>query len=268
MKEKINRWFCDYIQEYEKRGTIETKWGKPLIGYADANSAYIQNLPALISPGHGLPQDVIPDASIVIAYYVPFTRELAGINRTGTEFAAPEWARAYEETNAMFLELNQHLIKELEVLGYRAGTSPLTAGFDQEKLISNWSYRHFAYAAGLGSFGVNHMLITKRGCCGRYNTVVTNLDVTPDQPVKEEYCLYKKNGTCGICIRNCPSGALGTEGFARQTCYALLRKNAAIYTEFGNSYSHCSDSGSEENFGSEVCGKCITQSPCAFWNLP
>ena len=52
------------------------------------------------------------------------------------------------------------------------------------------------------------MLITPKGCCGRYNTIVTNLDVTADKPMERELCLYKANGSCGICMKNCPTQAI------------------------------------------------------------
>ncbi|MCI5897476.1 MAG: epoxyqueuosine reductase [Firmicutes bacterium] len=259
-KETVEQWICGFVREYEQRAEISTKWGSPLVGFARAESDYIQNLPELIGFTHGLPQDVVPDASIVIAYYVPFTRGLAKKNDTGNLLAAPEWALAYEETNAMFKEWNSYLIERLKKAGYRAAVSPKINTFDRNALKSDWSHRHFAYAAGLGNFGVNNMLITRNGCCGRFGTIVTNLDAQADQPAKEEYCLYKKNGSCGVCMKNCPAGALTREGYNRNACYALLRKNSAVYTEFGSSYSD-EEAG---NQGSEVCGKCITQSPCAF----
>lgn len=256
-----------FVADYQGREDVHTKWGEPLVGFADAHSPYIQKLPEIISSSHGLPQDVLPDASVVLVYYVPFTRGLARTNRTGTRLASPDWALAYEETNAMFGALNGMLIRKIEELGSRAAVSPKAATFDQKKLISDWSFRHFAYAAGLGTFGMNNMLITKNGCCGRYNTVVTNLDVEPDQPLTgEEYCLYKKNGSCGVCFSHCPVGALTPQGYDRHLCYTVLQENSRVYTEFGSSY--VDESGESANsVGSEVCGKCVTQSPCAFWKL-
>ncbi len=108
------------------------------------------------------------------------------------------------------------------------------------------------------------MLITKVGCCGRYNTIVTNLDVKADSPLKEELCLYKKNGSCGICVKHCPSGALTLDGYDRHKCYIVLRKNGELYTEFGSSYTD--ESGDDPNsVGSEVCGKCVVNTPCTFF---
>jgi len=264
MKDKIRTLICEFVKEYEKREEITTKWGTPLVGFADANHPTISQFKTLIGPNHGTPDEVIKNASIVIAYYVPFTKELAKTNANGTYLASREWAVAYEETNAMFKELNDYVIEKLKDWGYHAGISPKTSTFSKTELKSDWSYRHFAYLAGLGTFGINNMLITEHGCCGRYNNIVTDLDVIPDEPLKEEYCLYKKNKTCGVCVKNCPVGALTPESYDRHLCYSNLLKNAEVHTGLGDSYADESGQGAN-SVGSDVCGKCVTQSPCAFW---
>ncbi|GEP67241.1 epoxyqueuosine reductase [Clostridium beijerinckii] len=264
MKKKITKLIKNFIKEYERQDNISTRWGDPLVGFADANDPYILNFKGLITPTHKLPTDVLSDASIVIAYFVPFTKELAKTNGTPGDVSSPEWALAYEETNAMFVKLNEYMISELRKLGYHADISPEASTFDQKILKSNWSHRHFAKAAGLGTFGINNMLITSVGCCGRYNTIVTNLDVKADSTLKEELCLYKKNGSCGVCVKHCPSGALTLDGYDRHKCYVVLMKNAELYTEFGSSYTD--ESGDEPNsIGSEVCGKCVVNTPCTFF---
>lgn len=263
IKEKIRLEISEFVRRYEAQDAITTQWGQPLVGFADVRHPHILDLKKIISPTHALPVEVLADASIVIAYYLPFTKDLATTNHTGTRLASAEWARAYEETNAMFGYLNSYMIEYINTLGYQAAVSQEATTFNTQQLISNWSQRHFAYAAGLGTFGLNNMLITARGCCGRFSTIVTTLPVMPDEPMQEELCLYKKNGSCGICIKNCPVGALSEAGYNRQGCYAMTKENAAIYTEFGSSY--LDDSGAKANsIGSEVCGKCITASPCAF----
>ena len=110
MKEKITNMIRNFVKEYEKKNDISTRWGEPLVGFADAKNPYILNFKKLITPTHGLPTDIIPDASIVIAYFVPFTKELAHTNGTPGDIASPEWALAYEETNAMFVKLNEYII--------------------------------------------------------------------------------------------------------------------------------------------------------------
>ena len=266
MKKQITKFIENYVTGYQAREDIITKYGTPLVCFADAMHPYIQNLPDLIGPSHELPQNILPDARIIIAYFVPFTKELAKSNQEDGTTASPAWAQAYEETNALFMELNDALIDYIHAKAGLAGITPKAVTFDRQKLVSDWSHRHIAYAAGLGTFGLNNMLLTKQGCCGRFSTVVTNLDLEPDAPFSEELCLYKKNGTCGICVKRCPTGALTKDGYNRFKCFALCQENAKRYTEFGSSYTNEDGSGAN-SIGSEVCGKCITGSPCAFWKI-
>ena len=96
MKQEITDYIKTFVTEYENRDEIATNYGEPLVGFADAHHPYIQRLPELISPTHELPQNVLEEARIIIAYFVPFTKELAKSNRNGGTLASPEWARAYE----------------------------------------------------------------------------------------------------------------------------------------------------------------------------
>lgn len=263
IKQIIVKNICEYVKVKQKRINNIPLWREPLVGFADANNEDILNLKDTISLNHLVPKDVLPHPSIIIAYFLPFTKELAATNKNEGDIASVEWAYAYEETNKIFGEINKLVIEKLGELGYR-GAVPKAAGtFNKEKLISDWSQRHIARAAGLGSFGINNMLITAKGCCGRYNTIVTNLDIKPDDIQPHEYCLYKKNGSCGICVKRCPSGALTHNGYNRKTCYQVCSKNARIYKDFGSSYTNEAD-GKPNSVGSDVCGKCVTNVPCAF----
>ena len=264
MKAVITEEIKTFVRNYGQREEISTEWGEPIVGFADAKHPYILNLKNIVSKSHQTPDEVLSEASVIIAYYVPFTRELAQTNRIAGTLVSPEWAQSYEETNAMFLKLNEFLITKIEEMGYQAAVSPETLDFDRQKLISNWSHRHIARAAGLGTFGINNMLITKSGCCGRFHSIITTLDVETDSPLEEEYCLYKKNGSCGVCIKYCPAHALSEDGYDREKCYGVLQKNAKIYRNFGSSYGGGRE---EEPSGSDVCGKCIVNAPCAFLKI-
>ena len=281
IKQEIRQEAADFIAA-ENRRYGKALWQPPLIGFADAKSSYIQSLKKIVHPRHQMPEEVLSGASIVIAYYVPFAQWLPDSNDRGLadakgsggtcalvpncsgaenmpavsaqDLASVEWAQGYELTNAMFDRLNEHLINVVHKLGYEAETASEANIFHRDQVISYWSFRHFAYAAGLGAFGRNNMLITEKGCCGRCNTVVTTLDVVPDQPQREEACLFFRDGRCGACIRKCPAKALTAEGFDRHKCFAQCLKNADVYDSFGSSY------GAEG--GSEVCGKCLCALPC------
>ena len=72
--------------------------------------------------------------------------------------------------------------------------------------ISNWSERHAAYAAGLGTFGLSKGLITEKGMAGRFGSVITDAEFSPTiRPYSDpfEYCTM-----CGACMMRCPAGAI------------------------------------------------------------
>lgn len=263
LKKTITNMIQTYVHKYQKKTDITSQWSESLVGFADANHPDILKLKDIISQQHVMPHEILEKPTIVIAYFVPFTKELADTNKAAGDVASPEWARTYEETNGMFGELNNYLIEELKKMGYEAGISKESTTFDRERLISNWSHRHIARIAGLGTFGINNMLITKKGCCGRYSTVVTNLDVVPDKPLEDDYCLYKSKGVCGVCVKRCPSGALTLAGYDRKKCFQVCLKNAGLYKDFGGSYLDETGKGTN-SAGSEVCGKCVVNVPCSF----
>ncbi|MCI9597103.1 MAG: epoxyqueuosine reductase [Firmicutes bacterium] len=217
----------------------------------------IRNLKQTAGEHHQMPEDVMEDAVIVLVYFVPFQDFLSKENKD-KGLATKDWAQAYETTNAMFSKLNQHLIRVIEEQGFSAKESPEARIFYRDEVISHWSFRHFAYTAGLGTFGLNNMLITEQGCAGRINGLVTNLRVSPDQPQQEEACLFKRNGSCGLCLQVCPAKAITEQAYDRRKCYAQCLKNAEVHTGLGSSYSQ-----GNEAIGSEVCGKCVAGMPCA-----
>lgn len=265
MRQLIEEKAASFVKEFQERANVQTEFGEPIVSFANGYAPEIQGLRQVIGESHVLPQQVLADAKSVLVYYVPFTEKLAATNMRGGP-ASPEWARAYEELNLLFAELNQELVRLIREQGGNAAIPAAALEFDQQELVSNWSHRHMAYAAGLGTFGINNMLITRKGCCGRFNSIVTNLELDFDEPMKEELCSYKVDGSCGVCISNCPAEALISEasdkygaGFARAKCYEVCLENADRYPvpqDLAPSYSA---------IGSEVCGKCVTGSPCAFW---
>ncbi|MCZ0861130.1 hypothetical protein O0S10_07825 [Methanocorpusculum sp. MG] len=245
MKQLIAATISTFIKAYAGRPGIVTRWGDPIVGFCDAKSSALRELKHSVSPDHLLPEDLLADANVVVAYFLPFTRDLAETNRSGT-IASFAWARAYAETNALFAELNDQLAELIRSRGGTAAVPGAAAGFAGESLMSRWSHRHFAVLAGLGTFGVNNMLITKAGCCGRVSSFAARIPVEPDMPLSGELCLYKQSGGCGKCFARCPSGALSAEGFDRRRCFAVCMENAALYP------------------GCDVCGKCVVGVPCSF----
>ena len=245
MRDRLRAEMEGFIADYRRETGIETDWKRPLIGYADVWHPLIRALRELVSPTHYMPEDILPNPTVILAYFLPFREEI-GRSNEGGDLPSEVWARAYTDTNTMFPLLNRHLQQVIESWGYHAATPEGIGTLGADRIYSNWSQRHIARAAGLGTFGLNNMLITPQGCCGRYFTMVTDLPVPPDRPLEEEYCLYRRNGSCGLCAERCPAHALHRDGpFDRAACYDRLREN-------------------ETGFAEKVCGKCVVGLPCTF----
>lgn len=240
----------EYTDDYPKRYNTRTVWGQAQVAVADADDPRFLDLKIQVGPGHLLPQDLLPGARSIICYFLPFARSIGRSNKPGDP-CSDEWAYAYLETNRLINHLNAVIQEELARQGYRAAVTPATHNFDEKTLLSDWSHRHIAVIAGLGTLGLNRMLITDQGCCGRVGSLATDMEIDPASPEAYSGCLYFYNESCRQCITNCTQGALQIDGFDRHKCYGLLLKNAGIHQEKGFA---------------DACGKCLSNVPCSFVN--
>ena len=92
-----------------------------------------------------------------------------------------------------------------------------------------WSHKSVAYATGLGTFGVHHMLITKAGCAGRFGTLLVSAKIPPTPRPKEEFCCYKKREKCLVCVNSCPAAALSVKGLDKKSVSGCLRKMQKLF---------------------------------------
>jgi hypothetical protein len=102
--------------------------------------------------------------------------------------------------------------------------------FLKPHIVSVWSERHYAFAAGLGTFGLADHLITEHGCNVRLASFITDapLEITPrqsDDPYAN--CLHFAKGGCAKCAARCPSRALTKDGHGKVLCEFTRRRVAA-----------------------------------------
>lgn len=250
MKNKLQSLIIEFIKSYSEMKGIQTRWKEPITAFADAQDDMFYALKDSVNPSHALPADFLPDAKTVVAYFIPFEDYIIKSNIEGKE-SSEIWARAYIETNQLIFDLNTFISGELQNLGYKSNIIPATNNFDTVKLISDWSHRHAAVIAGLGKFGLNNMLITEKGCCGRVGSFVTNLMLEPTERKAGENCLYKQLNVCKKCVMRCVNEALKVDGFDRQKCYEMCLYNDKFHSNMGLS---------------DVCGKCLVNVPCSTIN--
>ena len=242
MEEKIWQLVLQYAEEKQ----LEQIWRKPLVRFADAHDPGFAELKQIVDPQHHVPQDFLPGAKSVISWFLPFEQNLAQSNLEG-RLSSAQWADAYLTTNDMAAWINRELVSCIQnELGAAAAIVQDAGMISEENPRSRWSQRHVAYLAGHGTFGLNNMLISDAGSVGRYFSVVTGLELPSGGPVLQERCLWKRDGSCGLCARRCDAGALTAEGFDRFRCLARCLENMEKYP------------------GADVCGKCTVELPCSY----
>jgi len=251
MKHDLRAEIEDFIRRFQQEGRFAPMWRPPLLGVATVDAPRFAELRRAASPTHARPGDLLQGARSVLVFFLPFERAVVRSNLSG-ETASREWALAYLETNRLIVALGAHLRQVIERMGHAAADTPPTHNFDPDRLVSDWSHRHLAVIAGLGRFGLNRMLITRAGCCGRLGSLVTSAELEPDPVRREESCLYFYNGSCAGCVQRCVNGALTSHGFDRHRCYAMCLRNAALHQDLGLA---------------DVCGKCLVGVPCS-WQDP
>ncbi len=115
---------------------------------------------------------------------------------------------AYKNINSMLDIAAQRIAMELMARGFEAMPIPRDGYHGISGLRDTpsafFSHRHAAYLAGLGTFGVNNVIITPRnGPRIRWVTVLTDAVLRSGEPMKEEVCLH-----CNRCVKACPQNAL------------------------------------------------------------
>jgi len=227
-------------------GTV-TAYREPLVGFASADDPRFEGLRATV-PGHRLPQDLLSGARTAIAFFLPFERWVVDANATHREDVASEWATAYVETNALIGQITTHLIEALAKCGIGAVAEPPTHNFDPVTVTSSWSHKSVAVIAGLGGFGLHHMVITDAGCAGRFGSLVIDAALPIAATQTKQRCLYRHDGSCRECVERCPIQALDPDGsFDRKRCYQHLQAASESHEDLG---------------AVSVCGKCAL-GPCA-----
>ena len=253
----------------------EPIFDSPLVGFADGADPIFEEYRKVVSELHLTPHEMLtrhlaetlevessrlPDVS-VISFVLPITRETCLSNTLEMEGPSLRWNHTRWNGQGFINELSKHLVSLLEGMGAYALAPELSPFYKiaptSDGFAANWSQRHIAYAAGLGTFSLNDGFITRKGLAMRCGSVVTNMKLEPaPRPYanRSANCRYYAYGKCGVCIQRCPGGAISESGHDKLKCAEVLFEKQKPWLEgaYGPGYmGHYAG-----------CGLCQTGVPC------
>ncbi|BCR03221.1 (Fe-S)-binding protein [Desulfuromonas versatilis] len=269
-------WVEEIIREFWEQaagnslhsGTGEKAWAEPLVGFARGDDPQFARLKADIGPFYWTPEEIFrlsrPGLEItagelsVVSYVLPQTEATRLDQRREDRYPAERWARSRYFGEMFNCELRLHLAARLSEAGFPAIAPERAAEFDYRHskrfgLASNWSERHTAWVAGLGTFGLSDGLITRLGKAVRFGSVVARIDLpatVPPYTDHQAWCLWHARGTCGACIKRCPAEAISESGHDKAKCFRYIREVTTPYTS------------SKFGTGATPCGLCQVKIPC------
>ncbi len=163
----------------------------------------------------------------------------------------PHYSRHYATANALLDQIAFRLSGHIQRNGGRAMPVPASQILDEKDWLGAISHKAVARMAGLGWQGKSLLLINPEvGPRIRLVTVLTDLDLPPDQP------LPNRCGKCTACADACPAGAIkGTPfggGYAdRAEAWDAGRCTDLLINDFGK----------RPGVDPLICGICIKACP-------
>ncbi len=275
MRENIVAEMKTYVSEDKGNVCEELQspyYEEPIIQFAAADDPLFEEYKKVVGPDHATPQEAFErsfgmgsfDKGTVISVVLPISETIRKANRAQKDRASREWVLLRTFGDEYFVQsARRHLTGYLAGLGYRA-VAPLDTDWYSihgaaEGPISNWSERHIAYAAGLGTFSINDGFITEKGIAIRLLSVVTDLKVTPDARTSSSIghtgnCLLCSKGICGVCITRCPVQAISKDGgHDKIACMKF------VYGQASRDFAVLNGGEAKSGAG---CGLCQTKVPC------
>ncbi|MBP2628422.1 MAG: hypothetical protein H6Q68_3133 [Firmicutes bacterium] len=126
-------------------------------------------------------------------------------------------------------QINRFLKREFQA---KVVDMPFSSPMEQHKdraALGDFSQRHAAVAAGMGTIGRHNLVIHPRfGTRIGLTALITDLEIEPDAKIEQDLCTH-----CDLCVNNCPGGALAEAG----------------KTEIGKCMKHSQPYGLRSNIG-------------------
>ncbi len=158
-------------------------------------------------PEEFYPQSIYPEAKSVIVIGLPIT--LPVLETSPSVY----YRELYNTVNTLLDQYTYKIANFLTDIGYPSIFVPRDGYGNIQVLLENpiafFSHRHAALLAGLGTFGVNNMILTPEyGPRVRFGSIFSTAELTPNAVLETELCTR-----CMLCVKKCPSNAINKEDY-------------------------------------------------------
>ena len=270
-------WISGVIQDFTSASAAnrlgpsltEKAFDLPLVGFASGSDAifeeYVNHIGEFYLTPLAIFHQAFPQAArvqarelTVISWILPSTSATRKEQADRHKQPSRRWAHTRLWGERFNEALRRHVVETLAARGI-ASVAPMLAPFWSRSdrgpyaPCSNWSERHAAYAAGLGTFGLCDGLITPLGKAMRTGSVVARVQVPPTRRPytdRHAYCLHYSHGTCGKCIQRCPVRALSAAGHDKKRCMQYTEHSMHAYMS------------QHYQLDTYACGLCQVAVPC------
>lgn len=218
------------IRTFEEREDIVTKFGEPVIGYANARSSIFDMFFSRGLSNH--PKSIYRPGNTIVLHFVPYDPAVAAANEASAE-PSEAWNRAFIESMWLSMRLNGVIRETLDTVGRLSSCINTPTDWNEETCHEEWSHKMAAYAAGMGEFGPAGSFHTKNGYAGRLGAIITDgfyadaCEEPDSQQLEQIYqnimtsCCYENapDVSCSQDMINaCPCGAISPTGINRKKC--------------------------------------------------
>ena len=250
----------------------EKIYNEPLTGFVRGDDPLLKEYKKIIGPHHFTPEEIMAwqakknglpapaaDELSVVSFVLPFTEKTKKDNAEQKKWPAERWAQTRLLGELFSQTIVREIVSHLMNHGVLAVAPDVTPMFRKKRYpdvgwASPWSHRHMAYAAGLGTFGMQDFFITEKGCAHRLGSFVVHRKLTPDRTPPDDihaYCLHYQGKKCLACLRRCPAQAISAES---------AHDKEVCYREVAASTQYCLKHYKTFIYG---CGLCSVGVPCA-----
>ncbi len=249
----------------------EPLFDAPLVGFVSGDNPIFDQYKEIIGPHHFTPYEIMkwqaekngvtppePEELSVVSFVMPITRNTKKNNAAASDWPSERWAQTRLSGEIFSQTIVREMVTDLMEQGILAIAPDVTSMFNKKRYpnvgwASPWSHRHIAYAAGLGTFGMQDFLITEKGCAHRLGSFVVNVKLKPNRQRPDDihaYCLHYQGKKCLKCASRCPVDAItGENAHDKEICYQKV----------ASSLKYCNKNYHIFIYG---CGLCATAVPC------